>query len=271
MLGSDLVTEFQSRGWEVVAPTLPEVDITDPIQIAGCAEGDFSWVVNAAAYTAVDKAETEPDEAMRVNGLAVGYLGQMAQLASAKFLQISTDFVFDGNQTKPYTEEDRVNPLGVYAQTKCFGEEQALANGAVVVRTAWLFGPNGGSFPRTMIRAARAGKSLRVVADQVGSPTYTADLARTIADLMARDPYPGIYHAAGPDAMSWHEFAQFALTAAGIDAHIEPIRTEDWPTPARRPAYSVLDCSKLASLGIAPMRSINEALSEFVSRLPDEA
>lgn len=267
MLGTDLREEFVRRGWEVVAPTLGEVDITDPVQVAGCAEMVGDWVVNAAAYTAVDKAESEPDTAMMVNGIAVGYLGQMAAMAGSKFLHISTDFVFDGTKTEPYTEDDATNPLGEYGRSKLVGEEQALSHAGVVVRTAWLFGPNGGSFPRTMIRVAREGKPLRVVADQTGCPTYTADLARVIADLIAKDAYPGVYHAVGPDTMTWHEFAVRTLEVAGIDYEITPISTADYPTPAKRPAYSVLSTAKIEAMGIAPMRPMSDALTEFVARL----
>lgn len=269
MLGTDLRAEFERRGWEVVAPTLEEVDITDPIQVAGCADSGADWVVNAAAYTAVDRAESEPDEALKVNGLAVGYLGQMAAMAGSKFLHISTDFVFDGGKAEPYEEDDPTNPLGEYGRSKLLGEEQALAHSGVVVRTAWLFGPNGGSFPKTMLRVAREGKPLRVVADQTGCPTYTADLARVIADLIEKDAYPGIYHAVGADAMTWHEFAVRTLRTAGIEYEVTPIPTIDYPTPARRPAYSVLSTKKVEALGISKMRPIDEALAEFVSRLPN--
>lgn len=267
MLGTDLREEFVRRGWDVVAPTLDEVDITDPVQVAACAEMAGDWVVNAAAYTAVDKAESEPDTAMMVNGLSVGYLGQMTAMAGAKFLHVSTDFVFDGSKTEPYTEDDPTNPLGEYGRSKLIGEEQALSHAGIVVRTAWLFGPNGGSFPRTMIRVAREGKPLRVVADQTGCPTYTRDLARVIADLIAKDAYPGVYHAVGPDTMTWHEFAVRTLQAAGIDGNVTPISTADYPTPAKRPAYSVLSTAKIEALGIAPMRPLDEALADFVSRL----
>lgn len=267
MLGTDLRAEFARRGWEVVAPTLEDVDITDPVQVAGCAESAGDWVVNAAAYTAVDKAESEPDSAMMINGLAVGYLGPMAGMAGAKFLHISTDFVFDGSKTEPYDEEDPTNPLGEYGRSKLVGEEQALGHAGVVVRTAWLYGPNGPSFPRTMIRVAREGKPLRVVADQKGCPTYTADLARVIADLIAKDAYPGIYHAVGPEAMTWHEFAVRTLHAAEIEHEVAPISTAEYPTPARRPSYSVLSTAKIAQMGIAPMRPVDEALAEFVARL----
>ncbi len=267
MLGTDLREEFARRDWEVVAPSSSEVDITDPIQVAGCAEVGADWVVNAAAYTAVDKAESDTDSALLLNGVAVGYLGQLCGLTAMKLLQVSTDFVFDGSSSAPYTEDDAVNPLGAYGRSKLEGEDRALAATGVVVRTSWLFGPNGNSFPRTMLRAAAAGKTLRVVSDQFGKPTYTRDLGRVIADLIAKDAYPGIYHAAGPDAMTWHEFAVMTLNAGGFNVDIEPIRTDDWPTPAKRPAYSVLDTGKIESLGIAPMRPISEALAEFVQRL----
>lgn len=278
MLGTDLVAELSSSGSEVAGLDLPEIDITEPESVARIPAGEFGqfdWCVNCAAYTAVDKAESEPQLAYEVNTLGAGYLSRACMMGGIKFLHVSTDFVFDGSATEPYTEDAPPNPLGVYGQSKLEGERSVLSANqhAIVARTAWLYGPNGPSFPRTMIKAFEAGKSLRVVADQIGCPTYTADLARVLKDLVEKGAFPGIYHAAGPEAMSWHEFATLAIgehaRQKGLPTPepITPIKTEDWPTPARRPLYSALSFEKTASLGIGPMRPVRESLVDFVSRL----
>ncbi|HWA83683.1 MAG TPA: dTDP-4-dehydrorhamnose reductase [Fimbriimonadaceae bacterium] len=280
MLGTDLAAELRSRGHEVATPSLDQLDIADPESVVRIGElGGFDWVVNCAAYTAVDKAETETREATEVNHLGAGYLAGAVRSVGAKLIHVSTDFVFDGKAAEPYREDAPTHPLGVYGRTKRDGEEAVLANNAnaLIVRTAWLYGPNGNSFPRTIIRAHRAGKALRVVADQTGCPTYTADLARVLVDLAERNAFPGIYHAVGPEAMTWHEFAGRAVRTwqrthgepEGVE--IEPIKTEDWPTPAARPKYSVLSTAKIAELGIAPMRPVDEALNEFCLRLASSA
>ncbi len=282
MLGTDLVVELERRGHAVAGFDLPEFDLADPMAGAKLAAGRYGkveWLFNCAAYTAVDQAESESDLAMKVNALGPSYIARACGINGTRMLHVSTDFVFDGAKGQPYREDDEPNPSGVYARSKWEGERAVRQAGceALVVRTAWLFGPNGASFPRTMIRAWRAGKPLRVVADQTGSPTYTADLARVLVDLAERAPEPGVYHAAGPDALSWHAFAQRALRAYqeavladATPIEIEPIRTADWPTPAPRPAYSVLSFDKVARLNIEPMRPLDKALADFVRRLPPE-
>jgi len=276
MLGSDVVKELLGRGHEVLSPSSKELDITDPESVAQITTWDgFDWCINCAAYTAVDKAESEEQAAAELNALGPGYLARACAMKGIKVVHISTDFVFDGESRTPYTEEDRPNPIGVYGRTKLAGEEAVLAAWpmSLIFRTSWLYGPNGKNFPKTMISAWEAEKSLRVVADQVGNPTYTPDLARTIVDAMERNIFPGIYHATGPDQMSWQEFALAAITAyrdakqiaRGVE--VAPINTEDWPTPAKRPKYSVLSNEKLQKEGIAPMPSVNEALSQFVMTL----
>lgn len=278
MLGHDVLAACKNRTIDVVAPTSTELDITDPssvAQIAIGAFGDVDRVINCAAYTAVDKAESETDAATRLNSLAPSYLASACSQANIRVLHVSTDFVFDGEASEPYTEESKTNPLGSYGRTKREGEVGFFSHGPVgqVVRTSWLFGPNGGSFPKTMLRAWLAGKALRVVADKIGCPTYTADLAETLLDLALADAPTGIYHATGPDPMTWHEFTLRTLRIAAEkiadppEISVAPISTSDWPTPARRPAYSVLSNAKLLSLGIRPMRGIDEALKEFVERL----
>lgn len=278
MLGQDVVAELKRRGHDVSAPSSREIDLTDPQSVAQITLlGRFEWCVNCAAYTAVDKAEDEEQNAAELNAMGPGYLARVCGMSGIKLIHISTDFVFDGAATEPYQEDASTRPLGVYGKTKLLGEEaiQAALPIAVIVRTAWLFGAKGKSFPRTMIGAWKAGKTLKVVADQVGCPTYTGDLARTIVDATESNLFPGIYHAVGPDSMSWHAFALKAIEAyrshhdLSQPVEIEPILTEQWPTPATRPLYSVLSTAKLQAAGIAPMRHLDAALAEFVAQLDD--
>lgn len=281
MLGSDTVREFANNGWEVSSPNHFEFNLSRKDHLEKLRKhdfGDFDWVVNCAAYTAVDKAEEEFFEAHSINGVAPGALAFVCEKNSWRFLHISTDFVFDGTSTIPYTEEHVTAPLGNYGQTKLMGENNARENcpNTIIARTAWLYGPNGKSFPKTMIKAWLDGKGLKVVGDQTGSPTYTADLARVIVDLVEADAAGGVYHTSGPDAMSWHDFACLAIetyrdAVLGIKREIDvaPVKTSDWPTPAQRPAYSVLSFEKTAGLGIEPMRSTSAALLDFCMRLPN--
>ena len=273
MLGQDLVAELEQRGWTVTGVDIGELDIAEPTEVARIAAGEFGkggWLINCAAYTAVDKAEAESDRATIVNGLAPGYLSQAATQCGKRMLHLSTDFVFDGEKMSPYSEEDKVNPLSAYGSTKLEGEEAALAHGsdAIVVRTAWLYGPKGNCFPKAIRNAWESGRELRVVADQTGCPTYTADLSRVIVDLIEKDAAGGIYHATGPEAMTWHLFAKMILKAlSGKDVPIELISTDGWPTPAKRPRYSVLTFDKCSKLGIEPMRPVMLALTEFWDRI----
>jgi dTDP-4-dehydrorhamnose reductase len=278
MLGTDVAAELERRGHGVVALGIDEFDITDPMAHAALATGElgkFDWCINCAAFTAVDLAETERDAALSINGLGPGYLSKACSMNGCRLIHISTDFVFDGGKTEPYTEEDETHPLGVYGSSKREGEIGALGGSvdAIVVRTSWLFGPHGKSFPLTIIRAWEAGKPLKVVSDQIGCPTYTGDLAVSLAEIAERGIPGGIYHLTGPDAMSWHAFASLAIEAyarhRGLDGaiEIEPIASEDWPTPAKRPAYSGLSNAKAAREGIPPMRPIRIALDEFVARI----
>lgn len=279
MLGTDVVAELQSRGHEVIAPPLNDLDIADPTAVAEIAGGKWAgcdWCINCAAYTLVDKAEEERDEAMRANALGPAYLARACQMGNTRLLHVSTDFVFDGQSSEPYTEDMPTNPRGVYARSKRQGEEAVLSAHAtpIIARTAWLYGPNGNSFPRTMIRAWLAGKNLRVVSDQVGNPTYTSDLACVLVDLAEKNAEAGIYHTSGPDSMNWCEFAKMAIEIyrdevlrEEAEVVVTPIKTEDWPTPVERPKYSVLSFEKTAALGIAPMRPVKRALQDFVIRV----
>lgn len=272
MLGSDVVKVLEALGHEVKPLTRKDVDLTDPRTINDCrwlAKKNADWVVNCTAYTAVDKAEEEPEIAFDVN--EEGVLNLCGKLSGGpRLIHISTDFVFDGSATAPYIETDETNPLGVYGQSKLAGEHyaEAMLDDPIIFRTSWLFGPAGKSFPLTMINAHNAGRTLRVVGDQVGCPTYTVDLATAIASAIEERLAPGVYHACGTEAMSWHEFAERTLSNyKGEAVTLEKISTAEYPTPAKRPAYSVMSNEKLSAAGINPWRPVDSAVEEFVERL----
>ena len=265
MLGGEVVEELRRRGHEAIPVSRPDFDLADPSSVASSVRFEYDAAVNCAAYTAVDRAETEEREATEVNGLGVGYLGGVCQAIGADLIHVSTDFVFDGASTEPYVEDAPTNPRSAYGRSKLYGERALAGNPfARVVRTAWLFGPRGRCFPRTMLGAYLAGKPLRVVADQRGNPTYAPDLARILVDLLERNAMPGIYHAVGPETTTWHDFALRAIRAAtGETAEIAPVGTAEYPTPAARPPYSALADTRLLPLGIAPMRPLDEALRDW--------
>ena len=218
------------------------------------AGGAPAVLVNAAAWTAVDAAETEPDAARRANTDAPARLAELCHHHGTRLIHISTDYVFDGGKGAPYTEADATNPTGVYGATKLAGEEavRAAAPDAAILRTAWVYAEGGRNFVRTMLNAARKTGHLRVVADQRGNPTNADDLAHAVLAVAARlqDGAPGgLYHAAGSGEATWHGFAEAIFAEAALFdwpiPTVEPIATADWPTPARRPADSRLDCTRL--------------------------
>jgi len=274
MLGSDVLAALVASGHEVESADLPDFDLSDPASVTGRLleeQPAFDACVNCAAYTAVDAAETHVEEATAINTLGPGYLARACAAAGTQLVHISTDFVFDGHKSFPYTEEDTPNPLQVYGRTKLEGEEAVLAGNpnSIILRTSWLYGPSGKSFPRTMLEAARAGKPLKVVRDQIGTPTYTAELARVIVAALERKIWPGLYHAAGADVLSWFEFARRVLDAADDTRGylVEPILSWEWPTPAVRPRYSALAADKLNQAGIAPIQPLAASLKDFLARL----
>ena len=245
------------------------VDLAEPDQVAGLLDfaGPFAGVIHGAAYTAVDRAEHEPELAERVNTVAAGVVAQACAARDLPLLVVSTDFVFDGRKRRPYAPEDPPAPLGVYGRTKLAGERRALRawpGGTRVVRTQWLYGPRGSHFPGTILRLARERHELSVVSDQVGSPTSTLELAPALWDILLRGE-PGIWHAACEGSCSWYDLAVALLQEAGvIGCLLKPCTTEEFPRPAPRPAYSVLDCSRLTALrgqSLAPWR---RALAEFL-------
>ncbi len=266
MLGKDVMRAF---GTLATGLSRAECDIADPTHIAKLGMGEFgrpNWIINCAAYTKVDLAEQEKQAAYDANALGPSYVSSAAADLNARVIHISTDFVFDGSKTSPYTENDETTPLNEYGRTKLAGERNILP--AIILRTSWLFGADGPCFPKTMIRVASSGKPLRVVADQIGCPTYTEDLAQTVADVVQANLPDGIYHATGHEPMSWFDFAKRSVAMAGVKcADISPIQTEDWPTPAARPKYSVLSNEKLHDAGIPKMPELDSALRRFTDRL----
>jgi dTDP-4-dehydrorhamnose reductase len=261
-------------GWELKRTLAPlgdltalgraELDLTQPeriLEVVRAAKPEI--IVNAAAYTAVDKAESERDAAFAVNAAAPGTLAEEAKRTGALLVHYSTDYVFDGAKSSPYVENDAPNPLNVYGASKLAGERAIGKSGCrhLILRTSWVYGPRGSNFFLTMLRLARERPELRVVDDQVGVPTSSLAIARATAQLLPLDAR-GLYHVSAAGETSWCGFARAILARAGIATPVVPIGTGDYPTPARRPRNSRLDCSRLRAdfgLTLAPWE---EQLSE---------
>ena len=211
-------------------------------------DGQFNFVINCAAYTAVDKAETERGAAFKINGDAAGYIAKACKEAGARLIHISTDFVFDGSISRPLLEDDATNPLGVYGASKLEGEKQiqTYCPEAVIVHTAWLYSSFGNNFVKTIIRLCKEKPSLNIIADQVGSPTYAGDLAAAVLEILdSANWVPGVYHYSNEGAASWYDFAIAIRNIAGLTTPINPIETSQYPTPATRPKYSLLNKKKI--------------------------
>ena len=254
MLGSELAQVLAASGLEF-AGSDREVNILDPEAIAGFTEGKkIEWIVNCAAYTAVEKAEDEVELCSRLNIDGPENIARAALALGARLIQISTDYVFDGSSTRPYREDDPVAPIGVYGRTKAEGEARvrAACPDHIILRTAWLYGTHGPNFVNTMLKLMRERDKIGVVADQRGTPTYAADLASAILSIL-RSPQPvyGTFHFTDLGETTWHEFA-VAIRRLGRehgllphDCAIDPLTTAQYPTKVRRPAYSVLSKEKI--------------------------
>jgi dTDP-4-dehydrorhamnose reductase len=264
-----LVGKIGQVGWELrrtLAPMarvtcvdFPEIDLTSDDSIRRWVrETRPNIVINAAAYTAVDKAESEPDKAMKINGVAPGILAEEAKKLGALLVHYSTDYVFDGAKTQPYVETDAPNPLGAYGQTKLAGDEavRAIGGAHLIFRLCWVYGARGQNFMLTMMRLAREREKLRVVGDQVGCPTWSRMIAETTTLALKQaaaagdlDAFTGTYHLAASGITSWHGFADAIVKLMPVEGRkcvqVEAISTADYPTPTKRPAYSVLTCDKL--------------------------
>jgi dTDP-4-dehydrorhamnose reductase len=262
MLGHDL--QLVLAGREVRALGRAELDITDAASVADAVH-DVDVVINAAAHTAVDDAESHEDEAYAINATGAGLLAAAAADAGARFVQVSTDYVFRGDAAIPYPEDAPLDPLGAYGRTKAAGERlvREAHPGAHIVRTAWLYGEHGASFPRTMLRLASERETVSVVTDQLGQPTWTRDLASAIVALLDADAPAGTYHGTNSGQASWFELARATFELAGLDPErVLPTDSSAFVRPAPRPAYSVLGHDAWARVGLAEPRDWREALAE---------
>ena len=249
-----------------------DLDITDFAALEAFAEKhSFEAIINCAAYTNVDKAEDEPELARQINALGPANLARLSARLQIPLVHVSTDYVFDGTAHTPLKETDSVRPLGVYGQTKREGEEAVLqlAHTAAVVRTAWLYSPYGKNFVKTMLNLGREREEIRVVADQIGTPTYAPHLAQAILQLLPRlvKGQKNLYHFTDEGVASWYDLAYYAVRQAGLKAHVLAIATHEYPTKAVRPAFSVLDKSRIKkAFGIVPdhwTKGVDECLEKL--------
>jgi len=279
-LGHDLMQQSRVRRWEAAGADLPECDITSAESLKSTLQqtGGVDAVVNASAYTAVDAAESDEATAFAVNRDGVGTLAGVCRDNGIPLVHVSTDYVFDGIQTRPYEPTDCVNPTGVYGRSKAEGEAmiREQLNEHIIVRTSWLFGLHGANFVKTMIRLGKERESLRIVDDQVGCPTYAGDLAGALLDAtdqaVSRKEGWGTYHFCNEVAVTWYAFARRILSLARAYeplrvSEILPVLTSGYPTPAPRPPYSVLDCTSFEKRFGTRRRPWEEALKEMLSAL----
>ena len=265
---------------EVVALGRPDLDLTDRDSVSRALEaarGDV--IVNAAAYTAVDKAEQEQDQATRANADGAGFVAAAAAALNAPLVHISTDYVFDGALPRPYVETDPTRPIGAYGRSKLEGEErvQSAQRNSAILRTAWVYSPFGANFVRTMLRLGETREELGVVADQFGNPTSALDIADAVLTIAARlrsNPAPelrGVFHMTGAGEASWADFAEAIFATAERHGRkpvrVKRITTADYPTPAKRPGNSRLDCGKLARLYGVALPAWRSSLDACVARL----
>jgi dTDP-4-dehydrorhamnose reductase len=264
---------------EVIATTRAELDIADAVEVARVlAAAKPQWIVNAAAYTAVDRAEDEPLRAAEINDRAVGILADAAARVHGRLLHLSTDFVFDGASNRAYLPDDVPHPLSVYGTTKLAGERRALASGAapIVLRTAWVYASAGKNFVLTMLKLMRERDQVRVVSDQIGAPTWATGLGVAIRDLLEAEAPAGIYHWTDLGAASWYDFAvaiQDEALARGLLSRavpIVPITSQEYPTRATRPAFSVLDTRTTRAAVATPALHWRHNLRMMLDELPTE-
>jgi dTDP-4-dehydrorhamnose reductase len=253
-LGNELkVSSKNYPGYEFVFMDIDSLDITNKEAVdEAIKKTDPDWIINCVAYNFVDKAETNPDGAFSVNSAGPKNIADAVRGTDCRFIHISTDYVFDGTSTTPYNEISETNPRSVYGRSKLEGEKNALShNNTMVIRTAWLYSSFGNNFVKTILKHAREKESLKVVFDQTGTPTYAADLADSILSVISKIIRnqsvftAGIYHFTNEGVCSWYDFATEIVSEAGLNCKINPIMSVEYPTAAARPAYSVLDKSKI--------------------------
>lgn len=265
-LGYDVVKELEKRGHQAVGVDRKEMDLTSTQQIKECIENvKPEAIIHCAAYTAVDKAEDEEELCRTVNAKATKEIAEFAKKLDIPMIYISTDYVFDGSKDGEYTEEDIPNPINVYGKTKYEGEVyvQDILDKYYIVRISWVFGENGNNFIDTMLRLSKERESLNVINDQVGSPTYTKDLAPLLVDMIETDKY-GIYHATNEEYCTWYEFAKEIFNISDNNIEVSPISTSEYPTKAKRPMNSRMNKDKLNINGFIKLRSWQEALKHYI-------
>jgi dTDP-4-dehydrorhamnose reductase len=254
--------------WNFFFFSKEDLNISDPESITTTfSKIKPQYCINCAAYTAVDKAETNIEEAYSINATAVKLLASACADYNAKLIHISTDYVFDGSTTQPYKEEDETNPINVYGASKRQGEIEALNNNSqsIIIRTSWVYSFYGNNFVKTMLRLFQTRSEINVVSDQFGSPTYAADLAEAICSIISKDAHlPGIYHYSNEGIISWYEFASEIKKIIGSHCIIHPINSEQYPTAAKRPMFSVLDKQKIQNVFGIKLKPWQESLQKML-------
>ncbi len=273
-LGYDVMNELAKRGDTGIGVDIDEMDITDPSSVNKVIrESKADAVIHCAAWTAVDKAEECVDACRRVNAYGTENIAKVCEELDIPMMYFSTDYVFDGNGTRPWEPEDERHPLDVYGQTKAEGEIAVLEHvkKSFILRIAWVFGVNGHNFIRTMLQLSKNHDSLKVVNDQIGTPTYTYDLARLVVDMIKTDKY-GIYHVTNEgEYISWFDFAAAIFKEAGVTGcRLIPVSSEEYGAKAKRPFNSRMDRSKIIAMGFTPLPTWEDALSRYVQILKRE-
>ena len=272
-----LGSEIQKIGFTILDDVFytdrEELDITDYAAVESFVKkNEIDTIINCAAYTAVDLAEDEVEKAELINTKAVANLANVAAEEDCLLIHISTDYVFDGASSEPYTEKVKAAPLSVYGKTKLAGEKEILKSGCwyIIIRTAWLYSTYGNNFVKTILRLAGERQEINVVNDQIGSPTYAADLAKTIISIMDFDErieHEGIYHYTDEGTCSWYDFAKEIVRLSGKDCQVNPISTTEYPTRAPRPAYSVLDKTKIKRTFAVAVPDWKTSLAEMINSM----
>lgn len=267
-LGYDVVAEAEKRGITAVGVDIEEMDITDPKQCEAVIKaGNYDAVVHCAAWTAVDSAEDHVDACRKVNAEGTRNIAQVCEALNIKMMYFSTDYVFDGTGNSPWAEYDVREPLNVYGQTKYEGElEVERLKKHFIIRIAWVFGKNGNNFIKTMLRLGKERGAVSVVNDQIGSPTYTYDLARLVIDMIQTDRY-GTYHATNEGLCSWYEFACEIFQQAGMDVEVTPVSSDEFPAKAKRPSNSRMSKTLLDDNGFERLPSWQDALGRYLKEI----
>lgn len=267
MLGSDLQNSLKNRAEEFDCFDLPEFDITDPGRIERQLPG-YDIIINAAAYTNVEKAEDEADKAYAINGKAVGKIANSARKNNQYLLHFSTDFVFDGDNSAPYTEQDSPNPVNVYGKSKLEGEKEIRQAGckACIIRIEWTYGKNGNNFVNKVIDKAGENRQLNIVDDQIGSPTPTRLVSDMVCEILDKTP-EGLFHYACSGYTSRFQMAKFIADRLGLDVEISPCKTSDYKTKARRPLNSRFDCGKISKIIKKPIPEWEQCLEAYLERI----